>query len=104
MQEKVRDILVGSALSDFAFNLIIGLLCVNGVGYSFWEKDFKSVLGKGQFVYKNVRLSSGKNGILITSSLKITKPVIREFARAFAKYIAGTIANCIKSIAKGLRV
>ena len=94
--------LVKSALSDFAFSAMIGLLCGNGVGSSFWKKDFKSVLGKGQYVYKNVRLTSGQNGILITSSLKLTKPVVREFAGAFAKFIAGAIASSIRSIRKAI--
>lgn len=94
--------LVKSALSDFAFSAILGLLCGNGVGAKFWNKDFKSVLGKGQFVYKNVRLSSGQKGLLITSSLKLTKPVIKEFAGAFSKYIAATIASCIRSIRKAI--
>lgn len=94
--------LIKNALSDFAFSAIIGLLCGNGVGSKFWNKDFKSVLGKGQYVYKGVRLSSGKTGILITSSLKLTRPVLKEFASAFSKYIAATIASSIRTIRKSI--
>ena len=46
---------------------------------------------------------SGKSTILITSSLKLTKPVLKEFCTAFKNFAAATLCNSFRTINNALR-
>ena len=88
---KKQGFSITDLLIDIVFGLIWGYFGGNGVGYAYFQKH---MFGKGgYFVYKGVSYSS--------KNLKLIKPVIKDFARAFAIYMGTQILDWLQKFTRG---
>lgn len=88
---KRQKISIFDLLVDVCFGLLWGYLGGNGVGNSYWKKClfFKG----GYFIYKGYKYS-------VSTSLRLIKPVIKDFVKGFAKYIGTQIADWLQKFVR----
>ena len=88
---KRRKISIFDLLVDVCFGLLWGYLGGSGVGNSYWKKSL--FCKGGYFVYKGYKYS-------VSTSLRLIKPVIKDFVKSFAKYIGTQMADWLQKFVR----
>ena len=88
---RKRKISIVDLLIDIGFGLLWGYLGGAGVGNDFWRKNL--FFRGGVFVYQGTKYYISKN-------LRLIKPVVKSFIKAFGKYIGTTTADWLQKFVR----
>lgn len=86
-----KRVSVSDLLFDVGFGLLWGYLGGNGVGKAYWQKNLFAK--GGSFRYKGITYYSSR-------SLKLIRPVVKDFVGAFGKYIGTQFLDWLQKFAR----